>query len=114
ARGPDLMDVLLTMNQSGCSTSFRRWQEFVVTELAPAHHSRENSQRSFTTHRFTVILSALKSCLFIQRFCTSTHLSLIKTLNCRSELAVTPKHEPNIHNKYFMIIHACIKTVNYT
>uniref|UniRef100_A0A8C7ZAJ0 Uncharacterized protein n=1 Tax=Oryzias sinensis TaxID=183150 RepID=A0A8C7ZAJ0_9TELE len=43
----------------GCSTSFRRWQEFVVTELAPTHHSKENSQRSFTTHRFTVILSAL-------------------------------------------------------
>lgn len=46
--------VLLTMNQSGRSMSFRRWQELVVTELTPAHHSRENSQRSLTTHMFTL------------------------------------------------------------
>lgn len=49
------------MTQSGRSTSFRRWQELVVTELAPAHHSRENSQRSLTTHRFTVTLFSRSS-----------------------------------------------------
>uniref|UniRef100_A0A665TN73 Uncharacterized protein n=1 Tax=Echeneis naucrates TaxID=173247 RepID=A0A665TN73_ECHNA len=38
---------------SGWSTSLSRWQEFVVTELAPAHHSKENSQRSLTVHRLT-------------------------------------------------------------
>uniref|UniRef100_A0A3Q1K0V6 Uncharacterized protein n=1 Tax=Anabas testudineus TaxID=64144 RepID=A0A3Q1K0V6_ANATE len=52
---------LLTMTQSGRSMSFRRWQELVVTELAPAHHSRENSQRSLTVHRFTVIFFLRRS-----------------------------------------------------
>uniref|UniRef100_A0A3P9MML8 Uncharacterized protein n=1 Tax=Oryzias latipes TaxID=8090 RepID=A0A3P9MML8_ORYLA len=59
-----------------CSTSFRRWQEFVVTELAPTHHSKENSQRSFTTHRFTVILSALSSL-------SDTHIISTKTFTFR-------------------------------
>ena len=40
--------------------SFRRWQELVVTELTPAHHSRENSQRSLTTHVFTVMFILLR------------------------------------------------------
>lgn len=44
------------MSKSGLFMSLRRWQELVVTELAPAHHSRENSHRSLTTHRFTVTL----------------------------------------------------------
>uniref|UniRef100_A0A3Q0RW68 Uncharacterized protein n=1 Tax=Amphilophus citrinellus TaxID=61819 RepID=A0A3Q0RW68_AMPCI len=37
------------------------WQALVVTELAPAHHSRENSQRSLTTHRFTVTFCLRRS-----------------------------------------------------
>lgn len=48
------VQLLLTMAKSGLFMSLRRWQELVVTELTPAHHSRENSQRSLTTHRFTV------------------------------------------------------------
>uniref|UniRef100_A0A3B4V7A9 Uncharacterized protein n=1 Tax=Seriola dumerili TaxID=41447 RepID=A0A3B4V7A9_SERDU len=54
-RESHILHVFLTMIQSGLSMSFSRWQELVVTELAPAHHSRENSQRSLTTHRLTVI-----------------------------------------------------------
>lgn len=50
------VSVLLTMTQLGRSMSLRRWQELVVTELAPAHHSREKSQGSLTTHRLTVLL----------------------------------------------------------
>uniref|UniRef100_A0A3P8QGV8 Uncharacterized protein n=1 Tax=Astatotilapia calliptera TaxID=8154 RepID=A0A3P8QGV8_ASTCA len=52
---------LLTMTQSGRSISFRRWQALVVTELAPAHHSIENSQRSLTTYRFTVMFRLRRS-----------------------------------------------------
>uniref|UniRef100_A0A3Q3EUU1 Uncharacterized protein n=1 Tax=Labrus bergylta TaxID=56723 RepID=A0A3Q3EUU1_9LABR len=37
-----------------------------IRQLAPAHHSREKSQRSFTTHRFT----------------HATHTLLINTLLC--------------------------------
>lgn len=53
--------VLLTMVQSGCSMSFRMLQELVVTELTPAHHIRENSQRSLTTHTFTVTFLLVSS-----------------------------------------------------
>uniref|UniRef100_A0A3Q4N907 Uncharacterized protein n=1 Tax=Neolamprologus brichardi TaxID=32507 RepID=A0A3Q4N907_NEOBR len=49
------------MTQSGRSISFRRWQALVVTELAPAHHSIENSQRSLTTYRFTVMFRLRRS-----------------------------------------------------
>uniref|UniRef100_A0A672IAA8 Uncharacterized protein n=1 Tax=Salarias fasciatus TaxID=181472 RepID=A0A672IAA8_SALFA len=52
---------LLTMVQSGRWTFLRRLQELVVTELAPAHHSREKSQRSLTTHRFTEMFSLRRS-----------------------------------------------------
>uniref|UniRef100_A0A8C6WHH8 Uncharacterized protein n=1 Tax=Neogobius melanostomus TaxID=47308 RepID=A0A8C6WHH8_9GOBI len=41
------------MIQSGLLTSFSRWHALVVTELAPAHHSREKSHLSLTTHKFT-------------------------------------------------------------
>lgn len=58
---------VLTMTQSGSSMSFRRWQELVVTELAPAHHSRENNQRSLTTHRFTVTFFSRSSLSDTQR-----------------------------------------------
>lgn len=92
------VDVLLTMNQSGCSTSFRRWQEFVVTELAPTHHSKENSQRSFTTHRFTVILSALSSL-------SDTHIISTKTFT------FTGRHPAESYGKqehiYFHIACLC-------
>lgn len=54
------------MTQSGRSMSFSRWQELVVTELAPAHHSRENSQRSLTTHRFTLTFLS-RSSLWVSR-----------------------------------------------
>uniref|UniRef100_A0A3Q1I2H0 Uncharacterized protein n=1 Tax=Acanthochromis polyacanthus TaxID=80966 RepID=A0A3Q1I2H0_9TELE len=53
-------------NRCWC-TSFRRWQELVVTELAPTHHSRENSQRSLTTHRFTVTLFLRSSLLKVKK-----------------------------------------------
>uniref|UniRef100_A0A3B5R7L4 Secreted protein n=1 Tax=Xiphophorus maculatus TaxID=8083 RepID=A0A3B5R7L4_XIPMA len=43
------------MVQSGCSILLNTWQLLVVTELAPAHHSRENIQRSLTTCRFTLM-----------------------------------------------------------
>uniref|UniRef100_A0A8D0AIG0 Uncharacterized protein n=1 Tax=Sander lucioperca TaxID=283035 RepID=A0A8D0AIG0_SANLU len=84
--------VLLTINQSGWSMSFRRWQELVVTELAPAHHSREKSQRSLTTHRFTVTF-LLRSQSYAFVFSASnvsqhaTHILLINTLLC-----MPPRH----------------------
>uniref|UniRef100_A0A3P9NW96 Uncharacterized protein n=1 Tax=Poecilia reticulata TaxID=8081 RepID=A0A3P9NW96_POERE len=37
-----------------CSILLNTWQLLVVTELAPAHHSRENIQRSLTTYMFTL------------------------------------------------------------
>uniref|UniRef100_A0A3Q3J8U1 Uncharacterized protein n=1 Tax=Monopterus albus TaxID=43700 RepID=A0A3Q3J8U1_MONAL len=67
---------VLTMTQSGQSVSFRRWHEFVVTELAPAHHIRENSQRSLTTHRFTVT--------FLLRSSLTPPLSSPLSLLCRT------------------------------
>uniref|UniRef100_A0A669C8X5 Uncharacterized protein n=1 Tax=Oreochromis niloticus TaxID=8128 RepID=A0A669C8X5_ORENI len=60
-RKRDIATALLTMTQSGRSISFRRWQALVVTELAPAHHSIENSQRSLTTYRFTVMFRLRRS-----------------------------------------------------
>uniref|UniRef100_A0A8C9TCQ4 Uncharacterized protein n=1 Tax=Scleropages formosus TaxID=113540 RepID=A0A8C9TCQ4_SCLFO len=44
----------LTRCQSGRSIFCKSWQALVVTESTPAHHSREKSQRSLTTHMFTV------------------------------------------------------------
>uniref|UniRef100_A0A3B3XAV8 Secreted protein n=1 Tax=Poecilia mexicana TaxID=48701 RepID=A0A3B3XAV8_9TELE len=40
---------------SGCSILLNTWQLLVVTELTPAHHSRENIQRSLTTYMFTLV-----------------------------------------------------------
>lgn len=48
------VNIELTSVQSGLDMSLKMWQALVVTELAPEHHRRENSHRSFTTHRFTV------------------------------------------------------------
>lgn len=54
--------------------SFRRWQELVVTELAPTHHIKEKSQAWLTTHRFTVTL-------FFRSFLPDTSIELGEKTN---------------------------------
>lgn len=60
--------VKITRCQSGWDMSLKRWHVLVVTELAPAHHSNEKSQRSFTTHRLTVML------LYVEKETILAHL----------------------------------------
>uniref|UniRef100_A0A668RH05 Uncharacterized protein n=1 Tax=Oreochromis aureus TaxID=47969 RepID=A0A668RH05_OREAU len=81
-RKRDIATALLTMTQSGRSISFRRWQALVVTELAPAHHSIENSQRSLTTYRFTVMFRLRRSLSNTKTSASDYSL----TLHCKSLL----------------------------
>uniref|UniRef100_A0A8C6KCB1 Uncharacterized protein n=1 Tax=Nothobranchius furzeri TaxID=105023 RepID=A0A8C6KCB1_NOTFU len=83
------------MTQSGCSMSFRRWQELVVTELAPAHHSREKSHCSLTTHRFTDTF-CLRSSLSDKKSSSGTRAQHVNPVVCSCGKLDESKHKKSL------------------